>query len=205
MPIRIDEIARKHKDDAESLLTKAKALGFRATGIWTTLDRITAEALELAVYGSATAVRFDLPHIPGSEGLLRQLRSLLATVKGTLAKKCLDHETVNAARLLARVLSLSRSKDWSDPPPPEWEAAESVIRQLDGLGISIKVEELPRKGHSRRSKGKRATAAPSTLARTRKVVQTVRRELARRSKTKKTKGRKPWLLFTPFERSRRHH
>jgi hypothetical protein len=59
MPIKIYEIAKKHGDDVHKLIAKAKVLGFQRCKVASSsLDKITAEALEVAVYGEALAVQF---------------------------------------------------------------------------------------------------------------------------------------------------
>lgn len=59
MPIKIYEIAKKHDDDVHNLIAKAKALGIQRCKVpSSSLDKITAEALEVAVYGEALAVQF---------------------------------------------------------------------------------------------------------------------------------------------------
>ena len=61
MPVKIYEIARKHGDDVHNLIAKAKALGIQRCKVpSSSLDKITAEALEIALYGKALAAHFEI-------------------------------------------------------------------------------------------------------------------------------------------------
>lgn len=204
MPIRVSDIAAEHRGDLNALVAKAKALGFRVRGGSTSLDRITAEALELAVYGEAAAVRFDMPHSPGAEGRLAHLRSLIAMLREALNKTGLNRAVEHSAKLLAHMLAVCRSKDWNGSPPPEWEEAQALIGQLAHLGIQVQVEELPRKHVSERPPTKQRPEGPASRQAV-LAAQKLRNKKRKRARRKTKKKRKPWLLFTPFETNRRRH
>jgi hypothetical protein len=203
MPIRLYDIAVQHADDAKSLLMKAKALGFQVRVPSSSLDKITAEALELAVYGQAVAVRFDTPPKAarvtsatpsGSQGRIVQLRSLICKIRKLLGKAGQNEILEQRAKVLAHLLAVSRSKDWANPEPPEWKETEALIGELANLGIIVEIKELPRKN----------VVSQTQTPKVRRPVHVRGRKKRKSRKTRKRK-RRPRLIFTAFESSRRHH
>jgi len=206
MPIRLYEIAVKHGDDLHSLRKKADALGFRIKRPSQSLDKITAEALELAVYGQAIAVRFDArpPSEPtltpsGAGGRLVHLRRLMSLVRTLFSNIGAAQEVELKAKELAHLLTISKRKDRAKPQPPEWQEAEALIGELARSGVAVQIEEIPPIQVAKHSQ------TPQRPAKTGKNVR--RRKKKKRKKTRKKRKIQPKLklIYTAFETSRRRH
>ncbi|NOS68766.1 MAG: hypothetical protein HOP33_02430 [Verrucomicrobia bacterium] len=206
MPIRLYEIAEAHGDDAPSLRRKAEALGFQIKGFSSSLDKITAEALELAVYGRVLAVRFDAlsRHVStrapsGADGRLVHLRHLISVVRSLFGETGEAKATETRARQLAHLLAISKHKDRNSPRPLEWQEAEVLIGELARSGVAVQIEDVPRTQVLKHSQIRQRPA---------KKGQDVRhKKKEKRKKVRKKKHIQPKLklIYTAFETSRRRH
>lgn len=196
--LRLRDIAAKHGDDVSRLVQKARSAGFPLKTPSRSLDKISAEAIELAVYGKTLAVRFEA--ISGAKGRLAHMRRIVSSIEALWAAKANNEQVVAKAKGLANLLAVCKTKDSNVDTPAEWAEAERLLRRLEAAGVDVRVD--------------RRTATPAAHGNgvprprlTRSSPTPQRRKPAKGKRTRKrTKNRRrPKLIFTAFETNRRRH